>query len=130
MCSSAIASSSAVVTPGRTCSPISASVSATTRPARAICSISLRLFRMIIDPWGKPGFPRVPPHWGSAGRSPAPPKERRLRVPDDRLAPSPSSPDRHLLERVLDLGEDLVHGAVGVDADDVAADRAVALHER
>src|SRR3954470_297960 len=48
MNSSAIASSSAVVAPGRTCSPISASVSATTRPARAIVSISCGLLRTII----------------------------------------------------------------------------------
>src|SRR5712692_7003548 len=48
MNSSAIASSSPVVMPGRTCSPTSASASTTTRPARAICSISWGLFRMII----------------------------------------------------------------------------------
>ena len=75
MNSSASASSSPVVTPGRTCSPISASVSATTRPARAICSISC------------------------------------ARLPDDHA--SPRSGD--LLERVLDLGVDLVDRSLGMD---------------
>ena len=87
MNSSAIASSSAVVTPGRACSPISASVSATTRPARAIVSISCGDLRMI------------------TARS-------------------------HLVERPPDLGEDLLDRPVGVDADDVAARRAVVLDER
>src|SRR3954471_4312299 len=110
MNSSASASSSPVVTPGRTCSPISASVSATIRPARAICSISWGDLRMIM---------RNP---APAPTESAPPLSSRLR--------RAYGSGKHLLQRGVNLGEDLVDRPVGVEADDIAARRAVVLDER
>src|SRR3954447_15345008 len=81
--------------PGRSSSPIIASVSATTAPAWAMPSISASDLRMIID--GRP----------SSG---------------------PSS-NRHLLERGLNLGEDLVRGPVRMDGHEAALG-AVVLDQR
>src|SRR5581483_956186 len=106
MYSSAIASSSAVEIPGRTCSPTNASVSATTRPARAICSTSWVLLRMIIA--------TLP-----CGNAPVPP----VFLPGSRAR-------GHLVERLPDLGEDLLDGPVGVDPDHVPPRRAVVVDER
>src|SRR5712691_10861297 len=91
MNSSAMRSSSPVVTPGCTCSSMSAIVSATSSPARAIPSISCCDLRMIIA--------------GSGSRN------------------------RNLFECLLDLGEDLVLGAVPVDRDEIVA-RAVVVDQR
>ena len=80
MNSSAIRSSSPVVMPGSSCSPTCAIVSATTRPAAAIFSISCADLRMIM--------------------------RRRPRI-----------------ERALDLGEDLVDGAAGVQRHELSRRR-------
>src|SRR5216684_6031534 len=92
---SASSSSSSVVTPGRTCSPISSRVSTTTRPAFSIFSISagdLRMITVVSEVWR-------------------------------------SSPRLHVLECVLDLGENFVDRTVAADRDDVAA-RPVVLDQR
>src|SRR3954469_3173025 len=94
MCSSAMRSSSRISIPGSSCSATTASVSASSAPARAIPSISASDLRTITV----------------------------LRLD---LAMSLS-----LGEGVIDLAEDLVHGAIGVDAHDVRLARAVVLDQR
>src|SRR5919106_1936581 len=106
---SASRSSSPVVTPGRTCSRRRSSVRATTAPASAICSISGPDFRMII-PAPAPAKPAPPP---SVSPRRAYGSRRRLR----------------LLDRLLDLGEDLLDLPVAVDADEDAPGPVV-LHQR
>src|SRR5581483_5391649 len=143
MNSSARASSSAVVTPGRMCSPISASVSATTRPARAICSISWVDLRMImVAPF--PESCRLPAKRRSrknAGSARSRRLRVRLRTQRDRAlqrssgceagkGSTGSSSHRHLLERLADLREYLLDRPLGVDSDHVRLLRPVVLDER
>src|SRR5438270_6420656 len=111
MNSSAIRSSSAVVIPGCTCSPSSAIVSATSSPARAMPSISWADLRMI---------------------NPAPPTKGWGQTPSgsDPLGSDPGSSGLrgscgHLLQRGLDLGEDLVLATRPVNRHEVATNPVV-----
>ncbi len=125
MSSSASASSSAVVTPGSTASPIAASVSATTAPARAIVSISSGDLRMIIarpplsstsctssktssigrSAWIPTRFPASAVVRDEVARAPAA-SSRRWRIISGvssarpRVERAPSSRDRHLLRQL------------------------------
>src|SRR2546423_9908259 len=112
MCSSAMRSSSRISMPGSRCSATTASVSERRAPARAIPSISASDLRMIID---RLRADRALPTSDSY--------EARERRPT-------SSARLHRLERLLDLVEDLVDAAVGMDADDVRLVRAVIVDQR
>src|SRR5215204_7030866 len=116
MNSSTIPSSSAVVTPGRTCSARSACASATIAPACCMTSSSAADFRRIIA-----GSRR-----GDLLGPPDPLHRTAARMSG--FAAS-CGPRRSLLERLLDLGEHPVHGLVGVDPDEVAL-RAVVADQR
>src|SRR5260370_10197097 len=143
MCSSAIRSSSSIDTPGSSPSATSASVSATSAPARAIPSIAWLLLRRIT------GDPRAESaRWApkserckdaGSGRSlalrPRPRTQQRDALQatsacDTRRGLPKSRARLHRGERLLNLVEDLADCAVGVHADDVAARRAVVLDER
>src|SRR6266516_6307445 len=141
MYSSAKASSSAVVVPGRMRSPRSARVSTTTRPARAMRSISAGDLRIIIDGSSSSESCAVavkrPPR-KDAGSARSVQLRARLRTRRGGALQRPTvceaggegpSSHRHVLQGPLDLGEDLVDGTVGVDPDEVALG-AVVLHER
>src|SRR5579859_238760 len=120
MYSSAIASSSAVVTPGRIRSASSASVSATILPARPICAISDFDLRTI-TPADLPR--RVAPCRDAAPRGTS-------RFPGFPLPGGDTNSRRHLgLESPLDLGPDIVDRTVGVHAYQLAG-REVVVGER
>src|SRR5437588_3485137 len=111
MCSSAMRSSSRISIPGSRCSATTASVSERRAPARAIPSISAWDLRMII---GRLRADRVLSPGSHEARERRPTSSARL----------------HRLERLLDLVEDLVDAAVGMDADDVRLVRAVIVDQR
>src|SRR3954468_4047926 len=124
MCSSAMRSSSRISTPGSRCSATTASVSARSAPARAMPSISASDLRTIIGRLRADRARRAPQRSGLQASDGCEMRPRRptlgfhLRVPLD------------LLERLLDLVEDLLNGALCVDADDVRPGRAVVVDER
>src|SRR5438477_11671754 len=142
MYSSARRSSSSIETPGLSSSAIIASVSATMSPARAMPSISCWDLRRIIE--GRPSpescslAAKTPPCKDArSGRHPRTRSVRRrtprggaLQRPGDcEAGGGRSSSNSHLLQRGLDLGEDLVRLAVGVDRNE-DAERAVMLDQR
>src|SRR5947208_5842237 len=142
MYSSARRSSSSIEIPGRSSSPIIVSVSTTISPARAIPSISCCDLRRITE--GRPSSEscslaaKSPPRKDArSGRHPRT-RSVRLRTPRGGALQRPSeceagggrpSPNRHLLQRGLDLGEDLVRRSVRVDRDE-DAQGAVVLDQR
>src|SRR4051794_17098089 len=113
MLSSAIASSSAVVTPARTWPRSSSSVRPTTRPARRIASICSGV--LISTPRSKRVIAASPPPWVWA----RPP--RLARPPSAGPPPRPGSGLRDDVEGVEDSGGDLVDLTHAVDLDDDAA---------